>query len=106
MLFAVNNNPVTTIDLTQRVKYLSLLNDLDANNTNINKYIDDLIGGLIKMMENNSRFWGPVNLGNPKEFTVKELAEKILELIPESKSNIIYRDLPSDDPKKRSQILV
>ena len=43
VLFAVNNNPVTTIDLTQRVKYLSLLNDLDANNTNINKYIDDLI---------------------------------------------------------------
>ena len=44
---------------------------------------------------------GPVNLGNPKGFTIKELAEKILELIPESKSKIIYCPLPADDPKQR-----
>ena len=53
------------------------------------------------MMENKQDFAGPVNLGNPKEFTVKRLADKILQLIPESKSKFIYRDLPEDDPRQR-----
>lgn len=65
------------------------------------QYIDDLIEGMIKMMNNQDNFIGPVNLGNPKEFTVKELAEKVLKLIPESKSKVVYRELPQDDPKKR-----
>lgn len=65
------------------------------------QYIDDLVTGLIKMMENNDNFMGPVNLGNPGEFTIKELAEKVLELIPESKSKIIYSELPNDDPRRR-----
>ncbi len=65
------------------------------------QYIDDLIAGFLKIMENNDGFLGPVNLGNPKEFTVKELAEKVLNFIPESKSKIIYCKLPDDDPKKR-----
>lgn len=64
------------------------------------QYIDDLISGMIKMM-NNKDFIGPVNLGNPGEFTIKELAEKILKLIPESKSRIVYNELPKDDPKQR-----
>ena len=45
---------------------------------------------------------GPINLGNPDERTIKQLAEKIKELIPESTSNIVYKDLPSDDPIKRN----
>ena len=65
------------------------------------QYIDDLIIGLIKMMENNDNFMGPVNLGNPDEFTIKELAEKVLKLIPESKSRILYSELPNDDPRRR-----
>ncbi len=65
------------------------------------QYIDDLIAGMIKMMEVNSDFIGPVNLGNPDEFTIKELAEKVLKLIPESKSKIIYKELPQDDPRQR-----
>ncbi len=65
------------------------------------QYIDDLITGLIKMMENNDNFMGPVNLGNPEEFTIEELAEKVLKLIPESKSQIIYSALPIDDPRRR-----
>jgi len=65
------------------------------------QYIDDLIIGLIKMMENKDNFTGPVNLGNPEEFTIKELADKVLELIPKSKSRIIFSNLPSDDPKQR-----
>lgn len=65
------------------------------------QYIDDLIAGLIKMMENSDSFMGPVNLGNPEEFTIEELAEKVLRLVPGSKSRIIYNALPGDDPKRR-----
>lgn len=65
------------------------------------QYVDDLIEGMIRMMNNNQNFIGPVNLGNPNEFTIKQLAEKVLELVPESQSKIIYKDLPQDDPKQR-----
>lgn len=62
-------------------------------------YVSDLVSGLYKMM--NSDGWtGPVNLGNPEEFSIKELAEKIIGLMV-SKSEIIYKDLPQDDPKQR-----
>lgn len=73
----------------------------DGSQTRSFQYIDDLIEGMIRMMNNDKDFVGPVNLGNPDEFTIKELAEKVLELLPESKSKIIYRDLPVDDPKQR-----
>ena len=53
------------------------------------------------MMENESGFVGPVNIGNPGEFTVKELAEMVLEMIPEAKSRIVYHGMPADDPKLR-----
>ncbi|MDD4332948.1 MAG: SDR family oxidoreductase [Patescibacteria group bacterium] len=72
----------------------------DGSQTRSFQYIDDLISGMTKMMAQDE-FIGPVNLGNPTEFTIKELAEKVLELIPESKSKIIYRPLPQDDPRKR-----
>ena len=52
-------------------------------------------------MNSLKEFTGPVNLGNPSEFTIKELAEKVLELIPKSKSKLIYKKLPEDDPKQR-----
>lgn len=65
------------------------------------QYVDDLIEGMIRMMNNANDFVGPVNIGNSGEFTMKELAELILKLIPESKSRIVYRDLPQDDPKQR-----
>jgi len=72
----------------------------DGSQTRSFQYIDDLIDGMIKMMEHDS-FIGPVNLGNPNEFTIKELAEKVLQMIPGSKSKIIYKDLPQDDPRQR-----
>jgi len=62
-------------------------------------YVSDMILGLVKMMESDS-WTGPVNLGNPGEFTIKELAEKIISLTG-SKSKIIFKDLPADDPKQR-----
>jgi UDP-glucuronate decarboxylase len=73
----------------------------DGLQTRSFQYVDDLIDGMIKMMNNSHNFIGPINIGNPEEFTIKELAEKILTLIPESKSKIIFKDLPQDDPKQR-----
>ncbi len=63
-------------------------------------YVDDLIEGMIRLMNSRDGFTGPVNIGNPGEFTMKELAEKVIELTG-SASKITYRELPSDDPKMR-----
>ena len=62
-------------------------------------YVDDLIEGMYRMM-NTDNFTGPVNIGNPGEFTMLELANKVIELT-DSKSKIVYRPLPSDDPMQR-----
>ena len=63
-------------------------------------YVDDMVDGLVKMMENDSGFIGPVNLGNPCEFTVLELAQKVINH-EKTSSKIVYQPLPPDDPKKR-----
>ena len=73
----------------------------DGSQTRSFQYVDDLIDGMIKMMNNKHDFVGPVNIGNPVEFTIKELAEKILRMIPESTSKVIFKDLPQDDPRQR-----
>jgi len=73
----------------------------DGSQTRSFQYVDDLVEGMKRMMENEKEFIGPVNIGNPHEFTMKQLAEKILELIPESTSSIVYKPLPQDDPKQR-----
>lgn len=65
------------------------------------QYIDDLVEGVIRMMNNKIWFIWPVNIGTQFEFTMKELAKQILKLIPESKSKIIFEALPTDDPKQR-----
>jgi UDP-glucuronate decarboxylase len=63
-------------------------------------YVDDLVSGLISLMNSNREVQGPINLGNPIEFTVKQLAERIIEMT-NSSSKIVYKELPSDDPKQR-----
>lgn len=73
----------------------------DGSQTRSFQYVDDLVEGMIKMMNNENDFVGPVNLGNPNEFTIKDLAEKVLAMIPESTSKMVYKDLPQDDPKQR-----
>ncbi|MFZ4632245.1 MAG: UDP-glucuronic acid decarboxylase family protein [Patescibacteria group bacterium] len=73
----------------------------DGSQTRSFQFVDDLVGGMIKMMNNNDSFVGPVNIGNPGEFTIKELAENILRLIPESASKIICEAAVIDDPKQR-----
>ena len=65
------------------------------------QYVDDLIRWMISMMNNDTWFVGPVNIGTQYEFTMKELAELVLQLIPESTSKLVYESLPWDDPKQR-----
>lgn len=72
----------------------------DGKQTRSFCYCDDLISGMIALMDSNDDFIGPVNIGNPKEFTMLELAQNVLELA-ESKSKIIFLPLPQDDPKQR-----
>jgi UDP-glucuronate decarboxylase len=72
----------------------------DGNQTRSFCYVDDLVLGLIKLMESPKNLTGPVNLGNPVEFTILQLAEKIIK-DTNSKSKIVFHDLPQDDPKQR-----
>lgn len=83
---ALNNKPITIYG--------------DGSQTRSFCYVDDLIDGLIKLMNSANEVTGPVNLGNPNEFTMIELANKVIELTL-SRSEIIFEPLPQDDPKQR-----
>ncbi len=72
----------------------------DGSQTRSFCYVDDLIDGFIAMMQGPDSFIGPVNLGNPGEFTIKQLAEKVIELTG-SRSKLVHLPLPSDDPTQR-----
>ena len=63
-------------------------------------YVDDLVDGMVRMMNTEMGFTGPVNLGNPSEFTILELAEMVIAMTG-SKSRIVFKPLPEDDPKRR-----
>ena len=73
----------------------------DGSQTRSFVYIDDLLDGLLCMMENTSDFVGPVNMGNPNEITIRTLAETVLAMIPESRSRLVFKPLPGDDPLRR-----
>jgi UDP-glucuronate decarboxylase len=83
---ALNNFPITIYGTGQQTRSFC--------------YVDDLIGGLISLMESDDSITGPINIGNPVEFTMLELAETILNLTS-SESNLQYELLPKDDPKQR-----
>ena len=72
----------------------------DGKQTRSFQYVDDLVEGMVRMMETRDEFLGPVNIGNPGEFTMLELAEKVKELTGSS-SGIIFKPLPQDDPRQR-----
>jgi UDP-glucuronate decarboxylase len=72
----------------------------DGSQTRSFCYVDDLVDGLIRLMESPQGFTGPVNLGNPREFTIKQLAELAIEMTG-SRSMLTYLPLPPDDPKQR-----
>ena len=75
-----------------------------GNQTRSFCYVDDLIDGMVKMMNCRQGFIGPVNIGNPGEFTILELASKIID-ITGSKSKIVYEPLPQDDPLQRKPVI-
>lgn len=72
----------------------------DGSQTRSFQYVDDLVEAMTRMMKTDKTFTGPVNIGNPNEFTIKELAEKVIALTG-SRSTITYLPLPHDDPKQR-----
>ena len=72
----------------------------DGTQTRSFCYVDDLVEGILRMMDTASQETGPVNLGNPHEFTMLELAQEVLSIIG-SESAIVYKSLPQDDPKRR-----
>ena len=72
----------------------------DGSQTRSFCYVDDLVAGLMALMDSDDAITGPINLGNPREFTIRELAEKIVELTG-SGSELVFRPLPADDPKQR-----
>ena len=76
----------------------------DGKQTRSFCYVDDLVEGMVRMMNSRDGFTGPVNLGNPGEFTMLELAEKVLALTG-SKSKIVYKPLPQDDPTQRKPVI-
>lgn len=83
---ALNNNPITVYG--------------EGNQTRSFCYVSDLIQGFLKIFESDESVIGPINLGNPNEFTIKDLALKIISMT-KSKSVISFKNLPSDDPKQR-----
>ena len=87
--------------ITQALKGVDITIYWEGKQTRSFQYIDDLLEGIIKIMNSEKSFLWPVNLWSNKEITINELSEKILDLIPDSKSNIVYSQLPKDDPEKR-----
>ena len=95
-----NDGRVVSNFIIQALKNRDITIFGDGSQTRSFQYVDDLIEGMIRMMNTDNSFIGPVNIGNPNEFTMLELAKKIIELT-DSKSKIVFCPLPSDDPKHR-----
>jgi len=83
---ALNNEPITLYG--------------DGSQTRSFQYVDDLVEAMIRMMNTDKQVTGPINIGNPIEFTIKELAEKVIAMTG-STSTLTYKPLPNDDPKQR-----
>ena len=96
---ALNDGRVVSNFIIQALKGADITVYGDGQQTRSFQFIDDLVDGVLKMM-NKENFIGPVNIGNPNEFTMLELAEEILS-ITKSKSKIVFDPLPADDPTQR-----
>ena len=95
-----NDGRVVSNFIVQALKNEDITIYGDGSQTRSFCYVDDLIDGLIKLMDSDDKITGPINLGNTKEFTILELANKTIELL-NSKSKIVYKPLPEDDPCQR-----
>ncbi len=96
-----NDGRVVSNFVTQALENKDITLYGDGAQTRSFCYYSDLIDGLIKLMNSKNDVTGPINLGNPIEISIKSLSEIILSLIPESKSKVIFKNLPMDDPKQR-----
>lgn len=99
-----NDGRVVSNFIVQALKGENITIFGDGSQTRSFQYVDDLVEGMIRMMNSKDTFLGPVNLGNPGEFTMLELADKIIS-ITGSKSKIIHLDLPKDDPTQRKPVI-
>ena len=95
-----NDGRVVSNFIVQALRNESITIYGDGSQTRAFCYVDDLVDGFIKLMQTPDSFTGPVNLGNPGEFTIKQLALRILELTG-SESELIFMPLPADDPQQR-----
>ncbi|MGZ5571435.1 MAG: UDP-glucuronic acid decarboxylase family protein [Usitatibacter sp.] len=95
-----NDGRVVSNFIVQALKGDSITIYGDGSQTRSFCYVDDLVDALMRVMDTPDDFTGPVNLGNPHEFTILQLAEKVIKLTG-SKSKIVKKPLPSDDPKQR-----
>ena len=95
-----NDGRVVSNFILQALKNQDLTVYGDGNQTRSFCYVDDMIEGVIRMMNTPDDFTGPVNLGNPEEYRIVDLAEKIIRLT-RSKSKIVFKKLPEDDPLQR-----
>jgi UDP-glucuronate decarboxylase len=95
-----NDGRVVSNFIVQALKGRDITLFGDGNQTRSFQYVDDLIEGMIRLMATDDKIIGPVNVGNPNEFTIKELAERVVALT-NSSSGFIHKNLPSDDPKQR-----
>ncbi|MBA7587767.1 UDP-N-acetylglucosamine 4-epimerase [subsurface metagenome] len=99
-----NDGRVVSNFIVQALKNEDITIYGDGSQTRSFCYVDDLIDGMVKMMNSRTEFTGPVNIGNPEEFSILELAEKVID-ITNSKSKIIYNSLPEDDPRQRQPLI-
>jgi UDP-glucuronate decarboxylase len=95
-----NDGRVVSNFIVQALKNQDITIYGDGKQTRSFCYVDDLVDGLIKLMNTPDEFTGPVNIGNPGEFTMLELAQNVIRLTGSS-SKLIFKPLPSDDPKQR-----
>lgn len=99
-----NDGRVVSNFIVQALKNEDITVYGDGGQTRSFCYCDDLLDGMIALMNSRDGFHGPVNIGNPTEFTILELAQKVIELT-NSKSKIVYMPLPQDDPMQRKPII-
>jgi len=95
-----NDGRVVSNFIVQALRGQSITIYGDGKQTRSFCYVDDLVDGLVRLMNSAEGFTGPVNLGNPGEFTILELAEKVIDLTG-SRSELVFNPLPSDDPTQR-----